>query len=141
MFDSLETAPTALAALSSVARPIHLVASGLPSPAHLVLDYAQGPTTGQETLEKGSHHRQHGKSDAKELPFLDCQRMHAEDARDAEAKLAHDDAHHLTASPKSSGTAPKGSSATCPHSPADAKLNALDNSEALPHGGYLHGEL
>ena len=27
-----------------------------------------------------------------------------------------------------------------PNSPADAKLNALD-SEALPHGGYLRGDL
>lgn len=28
-----------------------------------------------------------------------------------------------------------------PNSPADAKLNALDGSEALPHGGYLRGDL
>lgn len=28
-----------------------------------------------------------------------------------------------------------------PHSPPDAKLNALDDAEALPHGGYLRGDL
>ncbi|GJN92906.1 hypothetical protein Rhopal_005947-T1 [Rhodotorula paludigena] len=140
MSDSLESAPAALAAVSVVPRSTHLIASGLPSLAHLVSDRVQGPTTGQETLEKGSHHRYRGNSDAKELSDLDCQRMHAEDARDAKAKLAHDEAHHFDGQPEEQRDRAKGILRD-PHSPADAKLNALDNSEALPHGGYLRGDL
>ncbi|BGP41905.1 hypothetical protein JCM10449v2_005900 [Rhodotorula kratochvilovae] len=71
---------------------------------------------------------------------VDCSRMHEEDARAAAEKLAHDDVHHYEGQPDDQRL--RGENILKdPKSPADAKLNALDGSEALPHGGYLRGDL
>ncbi|BGP50068.1 hypothetical protein JCM10450v2_005977 [Rhodotorula kratochvilovae] len=93
-----------------------------------------------EKATKAGHHRLHGRSDAREAAAVDCSRMHEEDARAAAEKLAHDDVHHYEGQPDDQRL--RGENILKdPKSPADAKLNALDGSEALPHGGYLRGDL
>ncbi|GAA5977754.1 hypothetical protein JCM10908_005080 [Rhodotorula pacifica] len=101
---------------------------------------SRGNTTAITTKQDlGHHHHLHGRSDAQEKPDIDCRGMHKQDALEAKQKLAHDHVHHYE------GQLPNVAEHAQhvlqdPHSPADAKLNALDDAEALPHGGYLRGD-
>ncbi|GAA6050074.1 hypothetical protein RTBOTA2_005347 [Rhodotorula toruloides] len=97
-------------------------------------------TEQQEQHKAVGHHRFHGHSDAREAPKTDCMRMHQEEARDAEQKLAHDEVHDFIGQPNDQLERAR-NVLKDPNSPPDAKLNALDNAEALPHGGYLVGDL
>ncbi|GAA5855028.1 hypothetical protein JCM9279_005728 [Rhodotorula babjevae] len=94
----------------------------------------------EQSISQAGHHHHHGKSDARTPPPVDCAAMHKDDARAAEEKLKHDDVHHFEGQPDDQRLRAD-NILKDPKSPADAKLNALDGSEALPHGGYLRGDL
>ncbi|BGP26301.1 hypothetical protein JCM10295v2_005248 [Rhodotorula toruloides] len=72
--------------------------------------------------------------------MTDCMHMHQEEGRDAEEKLAHDEVHGFLGQPDDQLERAHNVLKDT-NSPPDAKLNALDNAEALPHGGYLVGDL
>ncbi|MCU6128249.1 hypothetical protein H3U06_18705, partial [Clostridioides difficile] len=100
----------------------------------------QGKSSGMSEQAMGHHHTWHGKSDAPIKPNIDCCEMHKRDAMEAAKRLEHDEVHHFD------GQIPNVAEHAQhvlqdPHSPPDAKLNALDDAEALPHGGYLRGDL
>ncbi|GAA5864829.1 hypothetical protein JCM3774_004243 [Rhodotorula dairenensis] len=100
----------------------------------------QGKSSGMSEQIMGQHHTWHGKSDAPIKPNIDCCEMHKRDALEAAKRLEHDQVHHYD------GQVPDVAEHAHhvlqdPHSPPDAKLNALDDAEALPHGGYLRGDL
>ncbi|KPV71662.1 uncharacterized protein RHOBADRAFT_47619 [Rhodotorula graminis WP1] len=100
----------------------------------------EGQTAAEYSTTKTGHHHYHGKSDARAPPRVDCVAMHKEDALAAAEKLKHDEVHHYEGQPDDQRLRAD-NILKDPKSPADAKLNALDSSEALPHGGYLRGDL
>ncbi|GAA5893828.1 hypothetical protein JCM6882_003105 [Rhodosporidiobolus microsporus] len=71
---------------------------------------------------------------------IDTKRMHQEADRDAHEKLADDKVHEFEGQdPAEAARAEK--IRKSPTMTDEAKLNALDDAEALPHHGFLPGDL
>ncbi|POY70923.1 hypothetical protein BMF94_6101 [Rhodotorula taiwanensis] len=99
-------------------------------------DSGSHESAGAHHRQHEPHHRHHGVP-VQSTP--ESRARHKEEAKEAEEKLAHDEVHHYDGQLKEVAEHAE-HVLHDPNLPADAKLNALDDAEALPHGGYLRGD-